>query len=177
MLVKPEFATDTYAVFNFDSNEVFMQFAMSGRFITAIFFKIIKILNITEKITYLFSYILALFCSIFSQIKLYELIEKDIKSAILKIIIPTLILLNTFSIELFLFIEKGIMWFGILMCTLAIEKTVNFLKNLDSFNKYDRTKIRNLIIATILVFVANCSYQGITRYFCCNFISICFKIF
>ena len=40
MLIKFEFATDTYAVFNFNKEEVFMQYAMSGRFITGFIFKI-----------------------------------------------------------------------------------------------------------------------------------------
>ena len=46
VLIKFEFATDTYAVFNFNKEEVFMQYAMSGRFITGFIFKILKSINI-----------------------------------------------------------------------------------------------------------------------------------
>ena len=46
MLIKLEFATDTYAVFNFNKEEVFMQYAMSGRFITGIIFKFFKLINV-----------------------------------------------------------------------------------------------------------------------------------
>ena len=43
VLIKFEFATDTYAVFNFNKEEVFMQYAMSGRFITGLTLKILSL--------------------------------------------------------------------------------------------------------------------------------------
>ena len=161
MLFKLEFATDTYAVFNFNKEEVFMQYAMSGRFITGIIFKVLKIINVTEIIMYELSFLLAIACATLSQFVLYQIIEKDVKSKLLKTLIPTLIIINPFSIELFLFIEKGIMWFGILMCILAVQQTVKFLE----------TKQKKYIIETlILMFIANCSYQGVVGIF----LSLCF---
>ena len=55
-----DYATDTYAVFNFDKDQIFNQFAMSGRFITAYIGKIVKILNISEEKIFIGSSILAL---------------------------------------------------------------------------------------------------------------------
>lgn len=151
MLIKLEFATDTYAVFNFNKEEVFMQYAMSGRFITGIIFKFFKLINVPEIIMYELSFAFAVFCATLSQYILYKIIEKVVKSKLLKILIPTLIIINPFSIELFLFIEKGIMWFGILMCILATNQTIRFFE----------TKLKkHIIFALIFMFLANCSYQG-----------------
>ena len=156
MLIKLEFATDTYAVFNFNKEEVFMQYAMSGRFITGIVFKILKTISIPETILYKISFAFAFFCATLSQYILYKIIEKDVKNKWLKIMIPTLIIINPFSIELFLFIEKGIMWFGILMCILATKQTIRFFET--KFKKH-------IIFALIFMFLANCSYQGVVGFF------------
>ena len=153
ILIKLEYATDTYSVFNFSKEEVYTQFAMLGRFITAIIFKTIKIIKMPEQVIYFTSWIVAIICAFFSQYKLYKIIEKDIKNKILKLIIPTLIIINPFSIELFLYIEKGIMWLGILFCIIALENTIRYLEN--------KSSKKNIIYAIIFMFLANCSYQGI----------------
>ena len=156
MLIKLEYATDTYSVFNFDKEAVFMQYAMSGRFITAVVLKFLKIANFSEYAFYLSSYILAIICATISQYKLYTTIGEDVENKALKIIIPTLIIINPFSIELFLFIEKGLMWLGILMCVLAVE----------NFQKYfELKKIKNLLYSTVFMLVATCLYQGVVGIF------------
>jgi len=164
MLIKLEYATDTYAVFNFDKEAVYMQYAMSGRFITGTFLKIFKMIKISEHTMYYLSYILAMFGTIFSQFVLYLIIEKDIKSKLLKIIIPTLIIINPFSIELFLFIEKGFMWLGILACVLALRNLQRYfkIKDLSQQSKGDK---RYLLYSLIFMFVANCLYQGVVGIF------------
>ena len=156
MLLKIEYATDTYSVFNFDKQAIFMQYAMSGRFITAILGKIVKTIDLSEQAIYLGSYILAMTCSVFSQYLLYTIIEKNVESKILNLTIPTLIIINPFSIELFLYIEKGIMWFGILMCIAGLKSIIIF---------FDTKKKKYIILALIEIFIANCSYQGIVGIF------------
>ena len=220
MLIKLEYATDTYAVFNFDKEAVYMQYAMSGRFITGAVLKFFKIINTSEKLIYEVSYILAIFCTALSQFFLYKIIrkenvqvtkqpyeskgynfvasEKDIKSKVLTIIIPTLIIINPFSIELFLFIEKGFMWLGILFCVLALmnlqkyfesnrisgisnsitnNATINqkdAIVNKDLKNKINERSFNNTILkynkkyllyGLILMFIANCLYQGVVGIF------------
>ena len=179
MLIKLEYATDTYAVFNFDKEAVYMQYAMSGRFITGAFLKFFKIINISEKLMYLFSFILAIICTIFSQYILHKIIEKNVQSKVLKIIIPTLIIINPFSIELFLFIEKGFMWLGILACVLALMNLQKYFENCKSnrlvnVNKTEKIKRmshknigskRYLFYSLILMFIANCLYQGVVGIF------------
>ena len=156
MLIKLEFATDTYAVFNFDKEAVFMQYAMSGRFITGVFLKLLKIIDSSETAIYLLSFVLAIFCATLSQYILYKIIEKDVKNRWLKFLIPTLIIINPFSIELFLFIEKGIMWLGILMCILAVQKVIQY---------FETKQKKYLFFSTILMLLANFSYQGVVGIF------------
>lgn len=156
LLFKMEYATDTYSVFNFDKQAIFNQYAMSGRFITAIVGKMVKIINLSERAIYLGSYILAMNCAVFSQYLLYTIIEKNVENNIFRLIIPTLIIINPFSIELFLYIEKGIMWFGILMCIIGVKSIVSF---------FETNKRKYILFAMILMFIANCSYQGIVGIF------------
>ena len=179
LLIKLEYATDTYAVFNFDKEAVYMQYAMSGRFITGAFLKFFKIINISEKLMYLFSFMLAIICTIFSQYILYKIIEKNVQSKVLKIIIPTLIIINPFSIELFLFIEKGFMWLGILACVLALMNLQKYFENCKSNNLVNDNKTekikrmshknigskRYLFYSLILMLIANCLYQGVVGIF------------
>ncbi len=178
MLIKLEYATDTYAVFNFDKEAVYMQYAMSGRFITGVALKFFKMINISEKAIYTISYILAIFCAVSSQFILHEILEKDIKSKVLKIIIPTLIIINPFSIELFLFIEKGFMWLGILACVLAlknlqnyferkgeifVKKKVNYkIKKMPQKNKREK---KYFLYSLFFMLIANCLYQGVVGIF------------
>ena len=156
LLFKMEYATDTYSVFNFDKQAIFNQYAMSGRFITAVVGKIVKNLSISEQAIYLGSYVLAMTCAVFSQYLLYTIIEKNVENNIFRLIIPTLIIINPFSIELFLYIEKGIMWFGILMCIIGVKSIVSF---------FETNKKKYILYAIILMFLANCSYQGIVGIF------------
>lgn len=171
ILIKMEYATDTYSVFNFNKEQIYMQYAMSGRFITAIIGKLIKITNFSERAIYIGSFMIAMLCAITSQYKLYRVIEKDVKSKILRLLIPILIIINPFSIELFLYIEKGIMWLGILMCIISLENIIKFFEisyNSDIIkdNKNnEKPKFKYIIYAILLMFIANCSYQGIIGIF------------
>lgn len=169
ILIKMEYATDTYSVFNFNKEQIFMQYAMSGRFITAVIGRLVKIVNISEQAMYIGSWLLAIVCVAFSQYKLYTIIEKDVQSKFLKLLIPILIIINPFSIELFLYIEKGIMWFGILMCVLALNNLIKFFElhyNSDIINQNNKhKKYKYIIYSILLMFLANCSYQGIIGIF------------
>ena len=156
LLFKIEYATDTYSVFNFDKQAIFNQYAMSGRFISAVVGKIVKTLNLSEQEIYLGSFVLAIACAVLSQYMLYTIIEKNVENIIIRLIIPTLIIINPFSIELFLYIEKGIMWFGILMCIAGVKSIVSF---------FETNKRKYILFAAILIFIANCSYQGIVGIF------------
>ena len=156
LLFKIEYATDTYSVFNFDKQAIFMQYAMSGRFITAIVGKMVKMLDLSEQVIYMASFIIAIICLCFSQYVLYTIIEKNVESKFLKLIIPILVIINPFSIELSLYIEKGIIWFGVLMCIIGLKNVIKY---------FETNKKKYIFFAIILMFLANCSYQGIVGIF------------
>ena len=163
-LINLEFATDTYDVFNFNNKQIFWQYASAGRFVTAIIGYLVKIINLKEYTIYLGSYILAMVCLILSQYKLYKItnmlvLEKnrdDLYSKILVDLVSIIIILNPFLIELFLFVEKGIMIFAILMCIYAIEKFIKYLEYKD---------VKYLIYSMIFIFIGVCSYQGVVGIF------------
>ena len=156
MLYKLEYATDTYSVFNFNGEQLYAHLASLGRFVTAFIGKVLKDIQASEQTIYLSSWILAIICCSLSQYKLYTIIEKDVKKRELRLIIPTLIVINPFSIELFLFIEKGIMWLGVLLCIYALSNLKNY---------FETRKKKYILYATLLMFIANCSYQGIIGLF------------
>ena len=151
-----EYATDTYSVFNFNSEQVYAQFASSGRFITAIIGRLVKIAGFSEQAIYVGSYLLAIICVLISQYKVYGLLKDDVKNKNFRILIAILIIINPFSIELFLFIEKGVMWLGVLMAVCAVERIVKY---------FETNRKRNIVYAMIFMFLANCSYQGVVGIF------------
>lgn len=163
-LINLEFATDTYDVFNFNNKEIFWQYASSGRFITAIIGNIVKIANIKEYVIYIGSYIIAIICLLLSQYKLTNIIKiltkdklnKDFLGNLLICLVSVIIILNPFIIELFLFIEKGIMIFAILMCIYEVEKFIKYLEYKD---------IKYLLYSMIFMFLGVCSYQGVVGIF------------
>ena len=151
-----EYATDTYQFFNYNANQVFTQFAKSGRFLTGIIGWLLKKITISELAIYYGSTILSIMFAIISIYKLYKIVNEDISNKFLKAILSTLIVLNPFSIELFLFIEKGMMMFAVLMSIYGVEKLIKYLKT---------KKKEYIVISIIFMFVANCCYQGVVGIF------------
>lgn len=156
MFIRMEFATDTYATLSFTKQEYINQFTSSGRFLLLFVGLVLKFLNVKNEIVYMISFLGAIFCMVVSLYKLYTMIKEDINSKTLQIIIPTVIVLNAFSLELFLFVEKGIMIFSIMMSILAVGEFKAWLE--------DKSK-KHLIIMFIYMLLANCSYQGVVGIF------------
>lgn len=155
-LSKLDFATDTYAVLGESGREMFKHFMSSGRFITGIFYAIFKILNIKINIVYILSFLLAIFSVTISIYKLNEIFSKDIKKPFITAIVSILIIINVFSIELFLYIEKGIMCLSILFCIIALEKLIEY---------FETKEKKSIWIVLIYMFLANSAYQGTVAIF------------
>jgi len=150
--IKLNFALDTYFVFSSTSKAVVTQFFSCGRFITALAAGIsIGLLNLSDNTIYILSYILAVICTIISLYRLYNLIRKDIDKNILSMILSILIIINIFSFELFIYIEKGIMMLSVLMCILAVEQVDKLLQ---------KNKFKHFILSIFYILIATCSYQG-----------------
>lgn len=146
-----QYAPDTYYVFSTDINKTIAHFASCGRFITVIFLKIVMgVFNLPDKVVYSISYIIAMICTILSMYVLDEIIKDDVKNKLLKYVIVIFTIINIFALELFFYLEKGILMISVLLCILAVRETKKILEG----NK------KSIILALILLSLANCCYQG-----------------
>ena len=150
-LCKLQYAPDTYSVFTNDLMHSVKHFLSCGRIVTAVAaYVVMGILKLNNEWTYILSYVFAMVCMITALYRLNKLIQKDIKNYIVSAIIATLMLINPFSLELFLYIEKGVMVLSVLLCVLAVEQ----------MDKFFQGKKKSIIWAGILMIIANCCYQG-----------------
>ncbi len=151
-----QYAPDTYFVFGQPLSESMANFFQSGRIVTGLFFYLLmNMLHFGFIKTYVVSYILAIICTIFSLYKLYKLFKKDIKSDIICVIASILIIINIFSIELFVYIEKGIMMLSVLLCIFAVDALRNFFEG----NK------KSIFLSIVYMLIANFCYQGTVAIF------------
>ncbi len=151
--LKIQYAPDTYNVFASDLGAMVKHFFSCGRFVTGLWLYVSdKILNLSEIGIYLTSYFIAIIAMTISLNKVYKIFKEESKSKLLVFLATILILINIFSIELFVYIEKGIMVLSVLFSVLAFEQVVKMLKG-------DK-KIKCILIASLWMFLANASYQG-----------------
>lgn len=155
-LLKLDFATDTYEVFEKSGKEMLMHFISSGRFLTGIAYVSAKMLNLDNNIAYMLSFILAIFSITVSTYKLNKIFSKDIKNNTISSLVSILIIINVFSIELFLYIEKGILCLSVLFCVLAVEKLIEYFESKEK---------KDLLFTFIYMLLANFSYQGTVALF------------
>lgn len=148
---KIQYTTDTYSVFVNSLKTTILTFITSGRFVTGIIFYILMgILKLNNIAIYTISYIFAMIFMIISLYKLNKILEKYIKNEVISVLSATLIIINIFSIELFMYIEKITLVLSILMCVLSIEQLQKFFEE----NK------KAIIWSFTFMFIANCCYQG-----------------
>ena len=154
IFVHQQFTTDTYAVLEESGRKILANFLQSGRIVTALLFIGIKLLKIPFSLSYLLSYIMAIFAITFSIYKLYYLLKNEfVKNELIAILVSVLAIINPFSIELFLYIEKGVMTLAILFSVLAVDEFVKSLKN--------KTKKKNFILSIVYMCLSIFCYQGV----------------
>lgn len=154
IFIHQQFATDTYAVLEEPGRKILTNFLQSGRIITAIFFVFIKIFKVPFSLSYLLSTIIAIFAITVSIYKLFYLLKNEIvKNELIATLISVMVIINPFSIELFLYIEKGVMTLAILFSVLAVDEFVKSLKN--------KTQKRNFILSIVYMCLSIFSYQGV----------------
>lgn len=179
---KMDFATDTYAVLESSKRGILQNFLQSGRLITAFFFSAFVVLKTPISIVYLLTFLAAIFSISFSMYKLYYIIKENIvDNKYISAILAVSIIINPFSIELFMFIEKGVMTFGILACVLALEQFVKFVENCRKKESYKISKNKSeseesleeinkkikkaFWLAIFYMILAVFSYQGVVAIF------------
>lgn len=146
-----QYAPDTYSVFTNSTRENILHFFSCGRIATGIFFAVfIRILNFSDNTIYIISYIMAIVFTIASLYRLYKLLKKDIKNETMCMITSILIVINVFSLELFVYIEKGILMLSVFLCIISVEQLRKF---------FEGSK-KSIIWAVIWMLIANCCYQG-----------------
>ncbi len=153
--IKMEYATDTYSVFATNRQEIIAHFMQSGRFVTAFSGWISTKLALGNTTIYLISVILAFACTSISMYKLYTILKAEIKNNLVLVISAILLILNVFSIELYLFLEKGVLMLSVLLCVLAFEKMIKFFEG-------DKKAI---LWVFVYMLIANFSYQGTVALF------------
>lgn len=145
-------ALDTYDVFSYDPSRITGHFASCGRFVTAGANALLQgLLRLGDTTVYYLSYGFALICTVLSMYVFNNVIKKDVKNDFVSMLISTLVIINPFSLELFIYIEKGIMMLSVLLCVMAFKQIADF------FEKKDK---KSILFAGLLMFIANCCYQG-----------------
>ncbi len=158
IFLRMDYATDTYSVLMTPSKEIISHFLLSGRFVTAIWYGISNLILSSSK-TYFISFVIAILACTFSLYKLYNILKEDVKNDLLCMLIATIIIINPFSIELFLYIEKGILMLSIFLCICAVNRFIKFLKAKEKKTN-NKDIIKNIIISLIYMLIATFSYQG-----------------
>ena len=151
LLVKINYSVDTYLLLSSPKLGYVKEYISSGRIFTFLFFSILGFLRLPYFIMYLLSYLLANFIATLSIYELHNILKKYISNNILAILLPISIIINPFIIELWLFIETGIMMLSILASIKAYKYFDKYLEIKDS--KY-------LKYTFIWTLVGLFSYQG-----------------
>ena len=157
MLVKTQYALDLYSILMGNAEVEIAHFCGGGRFLTAFFLFFFSKLPFPIEVVYRISFVVAILCITIAMYKLNRIIEKDVTNKNLAMIIAIAIIINAFSIELFLFIEKGIMLFSVLLNVLAVEALIEYFEG----------KKRSLLFVFFYMFLASISYQGTVALFVC----------
>lgn len=156
-LVRPDYATDTYADVMLPASELIGNFLRGGRLITLLFFLLFRGLHIPIQFVNIFSFCTAI-CALTAALYILErtLHKNYIRNQIWSFILSVLLILNPFIIELFLFVEKGIMVLGVLACVVAAYFFQQYL---------DSRKTRSIIYSLIFVTLGTFCYQGVIGLF------------
>lgn len=144
-----EFATDTYATFMDHTVWKYMLFE-NGRIINAFIYWLFYHFSVAPKIVYTISYLSAITFAILSVYLYSMLLNSILDNAYLSTFIAFFSLLNPFSIEYFLYIEKGLFLFAIFSAVNAVI----FLQNY-----FDSGNIFSLLFVFLCLIITVCCYQ------------------
>lgn len=146
-----EFATDSFVFFTSKSLDYAKIFASSGRLVSALFTVIVTFLSLNDVTIYTIMFILAILSTTLAIYKLYNILKENIENRTARCVVSVITIINLFVIELYLFLEKGIMMLSVLFCVMALEKLVSFFK--------DKHK-KDILFVFIFMLLANFCYQG-----------------
>lgn len=155
--LKPDFATDTYAYAMGDFSDIVGNFLRCGRVFTAGIYTLLRLAHINICYVNIACFIIAAVSLTFALYILEKLLRRNfIPNQLWSFLLPFLILVNPFIIEYFLFIEKGIMCFCILLCVVSA-----YFYN-DYLNRRRRSDLLKVLFLNIF---ATFWYQGVIGLF------------
>ena len=155
-LIIPEYSTDTYAILGNEWTFGSEHFASLGRFVTAAFWTIlIGMFKLRFALAYIISWGIGIICFATAIYKLYYIIKENISNKLVAGLVSILIIVNIFSLELFMYFEKGILALSVLLNVLAVEQLIKAFNG----NK------KSFINVFIYMIIANCCYQGTVALF------------
>lgn len=150
-LYRLSYSRCTYRMYFYDWKEEFKHYLGVGRYLVAFCWGVVSVLKFSFKTTYILSYILAIMSLTLAMYRLSFIVEKLIKNDKMTYFICTLIVLNAYLIDFFLYIEKGVMAFSILMVIISF----GFLY--DYFETKNRKKLLYVLGCMLLT---NFAYQA-----------------
>ena len=122
-----EYASDTYSTFLEADTWKWMLYE-NGRIVNAVIYYVLEQLSIPFGYLYKLSYLTAFFFILLAVSFFASLINTIIHKETLAVLLSFLCIVNFYSIEYFLFIEKGLFFAGIFLCILALFLTVTFFQ-------------------------------------------------
>ena len=155
-LMLMNYSVDTYLLLASPKLMYVYEFVSAGRPITATFFFIQGLLHLPNYFMYISSYILAVIFSTLSIYELNKILDKYVSNRLLSMILAISIIINPFIIELWLFIETGIMMLSIFSCIEAFKYFDNYIKNKNN---------KSIIKSFVWMLAALFSYQGTVAIF------------
>ena len=127
-MVKLEYSRCTFRMYTNPYMLEYEHYLVIGRYIVAIFWKLVNILGLSLSQTYFISYVLGIVSMTLTIYTLYNMLSKFIKNKFLNVLVATGVILNCFLIDYFIYIEKGIFTLSILLTVLAVKFLVKFFE-------------------------------------------------
>lgn len=151
IMIRPDYATDTYANIYMSKSDVVGAFLGSGRPFTMLFFLLSKLLHLDVKIVCLISFAIAILATTVAMVVLDRLYKKFISSNILRLAVTVTTIINPFTVEMFLFLEKGMMMSSVMFAVIAAWYLTRWMAGRNR---------RDILLSILMLCLSACCYQG-----------------
>ena len=159
LLCRLNYSVDTYLLFASPRMGYIMEYLSCGRIFTTAYFFLLNLLQVPHFFMYLLSFILGIIFTTLSIYELSKIFDKYVKNKLLSSLIAIFIIINPCVIELWLFIEMGIMMFSVFAIVKAFKHFELFI------DKKDKKDKKELILAFVFMLLSVFSYQGTAALF------------
>lgn len=152
---RPDYATDTYAILDSNLHDRVVSHINNGRYFTALYVWLFSVSNAKPQLMIFCSYALAIVALSMSLYILSGSLKSIIKDKYLRFSLSVMMLINPFTIEQFLFLEKGIMILAIMFAVIAASKYKELISKLPTErNMFDYA------LPVVFMLISSICYQG-----------------